>query len=242
MNSYLSGLTGAAELDRPAAEAILGRRFHVRGYSSHGDVSRGIAHVESTALTAYVLRGGDTVVGVLSDTVSGAVSLVLAPAGEVLSQSDIAEAVDFWESGNTFKVWCLHEKSCGAVIFTDAGPERLYLMIRMNASHCGLPKGHVEKFETEKEAAVREIREETGVDVTLFDGFRETVEYPISAKTRKESVYFVGRFEGTDVKIQESEIVSYKLCPYEEARLYITHENDRAVFDAAVRWLGEHHI
>ena len=112
----------------------------------------------------------------------------------------------------------------------------------MNAGHCGLPKGHIEKFETEQDAAIREIREETGVAVRLIDGFREVVSYQVSTKTHKESVYFIGCFDGGDVVIQKSEICSYSLLPCLEARKVITHDNDRAVFENAVKWLAEHGI
>ena len=150
-----------------------------------------------------------------------------------MSQHDIAEAVDFWESDNSPKIYCLHEKSCGAVVYTGDGKDRRYLIIRMNLGHCGLPKGHIEKFETERETAIREIREETGVSVTLDPDFRRSVVYSLTPRTTKESVYFLGRFDGDDVKIQESEVSSYKLCSYEEARRYITYENDRTILDAA---------
>ena len=100
----------------------------------------------------------------------------------------------------------------------------------MNAGHCGLPKGHIEKFETEQDRArYARFARNTGVAVRLIDGFREVVSYQVSAKTHKESVYFIGCFEGGGVVIQESEIRSYSLLPCLEAREVITHDNDRAV-------------
>ena len=41
----------------------------------------------------------------------------------------------------------------------------MYLLARHNGGHWSFPKGHVEKNETEKETALREIREETGLNV-----------------------------------------------------------------------------
>ena len=229
--------------DRLTAETLLGVSYSPRVYQTHDNVSRGICEIRvcgvNLACTAYSIDGGRFAQGVLVNRRNGSPSLILTNGDTRASQSELAEAVDYWESPNDNRIFCLHEKSCGAVVFTGDGEQRKYLMIRMNLGHCGLPKGHIEKFETEEMAAVREIREETGVDAKLIPGFRETVEYPISAKTRKMSVYFVGRFDGGDVRIQESEIKSYRLCPYAEAREFITHDNDRAVFDSAVAWLNE---
>ena len=66
------------------------------------------------------------------------------------------------------------EKSCGAVIFYEAAGRRSYLIEKMRQGHLSLCKGHVEGRETERETALREIREETALSVELLDGFRET--------------------------------------------------------------------
>ena len=65
----------------------------------------------------------------------------------------------------------LHEKSCGAVLFTTEKGIKKFLLVESN--YFGFPKGHVEENETEQETALREIKEETGVDATIIPGFRE---------------------------------------------------------------------
>ena len=54
----------------------------------------------------------------------------------------------------------LHEKSCGAVLFTTEKGIKKFLLVESN--YFGFPKGHVEENETEQETALREIKEETG--------------------------------------------------------------------------------
>ena len=56
------------------------------------------------------------------------------------------------------------EKSCGAVIFND---EDKVLIVKHNAGHWDFPKGHMEAGETETQTAIREVKEETNIDVTL---------------------------------------------------------------------------
>lgn len=64
----------------------------------------------------------------------------------------------------------LHEKSCGAVLFTTEKGIKKFLLVESN--YFGFPKGHVEENETEQETALREIKEETGVDATINPGFQ----------------------------------------------------------------------
>ncbi len=238
--------------ERSYAEKILGNKYDVRVYATEGSTARGTVTVRSNAdsasvHTAYVMLSGEsisntvkaTAVGVIIDRKTGSTALVLSRKSDAAPfQYEIAEAVDYWEKGNDIKIYCLKEKSCGAVVYTGDGKDRRYLIIRMNLGHCGLPKGHIEKFETERETAIREVREETGVDIVLAPDFRKAVVYSLTSRTTKESVYFLGRFDGDTVKIQESEVSSYKLCSYDEARRFITYENDRAILDAAEELLN----
>ena len=69
------------------------------------------------------------------------------------------------------------EISCGAIVFTNENNVRKYVIIRgvgMYQGFCGFPKGHMEAGETERETALREVKEETGLDVVLYDDFRMT--------------------------------------------------------------------
>ena len=241
------------QAERCFAEEILGNRYEARIYSISDNTAKGTVMLSGTDGTnvhnAYVICTGKkigqtvtgTAVGVLVGRTDGSVSVVIScdtdDATEVM-QYQIAEAVDYWEADNSPKIYCLREKSCGAVVYTGDGADRKYLIIRMNLGHCGLPKGHIEKYETERETAVREVLEETGVAITLDPVFRKSVVYSLTQRTSKESVYFLGRFEGCDVKIQESEVSSYRLCSYEEARRCITYENDRLILDEAEQKLS----
>ena len=111
------------------------------------------------------------------------------------------------------------EKSCGGVVFTRTGNTVRYLIIRHLGGHCGFPKGHMEPGESEPETAIREIREETGLAVSLVDGFRAADSYPLPNKPGvwKEVVYFPAEFSDQTIHTQPEEISEAYLVSYEEA-------------------------
>ena len=63
-------------------------------------------------------------------------------------------------------------KSAGAVIYyADSG--KVYFLLLKYPTYWGFAKGWIEENESEEEAAVREIEEETGLkDVKIIPGFR----------------------------------------------------------------------
>jgi len=67
------------------------------------------------------------------------------------------------------------ERSAGFVVFTEREDgKRLYLLLHYPSGHWDFPKGHVEEGESEIRAALRELREETGLtDVEVVFGFRD---------------------------------------------------------------------
>ena len=65
------------------------------------------------------------------------------------------------------------EKSCGALIYRISGEALEFLAIKSKINgHWGFPKGHMEKDETEKETAKREVLEETGLSIIILEEFR----------------------------------------------------------------------
>ena len=129
------------------------------------------------------------------------------------------------------------EKSCGAVIFTERGGERLFLLERMVKGHISLCKGHVEPGESERETAAREILEETALSVTFLDGFRETSVYSPYPGCEKTVVFFLARAERTETAAQPDEVREILWLPEEAACETLTYESDREILRAAARFL-----
>ncbi len=87
-----------------------------------------------------------------------------------------------------------HEKSCGAVVYKLRNNHIFFLVEHMIQGHTSIPKGHVEGKETEAETALREIREETGLDVRLVSGFREEESHPLAREGRPDTIKTVVYF------------------------------------------------
>ena len=132
-----------------------------------------------------------------------------------------------------------HEKSCGAVVFTRTDKGVKYLLIANLKGIYGFPKGHVEAGETEEQTALREIREETGLRVTLVSGFRAVDEHLIPEKqdTMKQIVYFLAEYEGQEVAYQKEELSGAYLVSYEEAMGMFQFESSRRILTEANHFL-----
>ena len=129
------------------------------------------------------------------------------------------------------------EKSCGAVIYQLNNNHILYLVEKMVGGHYALCKGHVEGSENETETALREIKEETNLDVIIDTSFRETTKYSPYPGCMKEVVYFIAKLKGGQLKVQLSEVTSAMWMPFEEAYEKLTYVSDKNILDKAHKYL-----
>lgn len=132
------------------------------------------------------------------------------------------------------------EKSCGALVLRrDAQSGEFYiLMIRHRpGGYRSFPKGHVESGETERETAVREVKEETSVEISIVPDFRHVVYYAPVPGVEKEVVYFLARTDQVTVRPQRGEIAQVEWVPLAKAERYLTHDNDKKVLAAACQKL-----
>ena len=132
-----------------------------------------------------------------------------------------------------------YEKSCGGVVFTRRDDEILYVIIRHRGGHCGFPKGHMEPGETERQTALREIREEVGLNVSLVSGFRTEEQYALPGKsgTVKQVVYFLAEFADQTPTAQPEEVAKVYVLPYGKAMKTLTFPEARRILTEADQFL-----
>ncbi len=127
-----------------------------------------------------------------------------------------------------------YEKSCGAVVYRKFHGNTEVLLVRhVKSGHWSFPKGHMEEGETEEDTAKREIKEETGVDVLIDTGFRETVNYSPKRNTKKTVVYFVAMATSHELVPQEEEISDIKWQEIDQAPITLTYDNDKVIVNKA---------
>lgn len=122
------------------------------------------------------------------------------------------------------------EESCGAVIYRISGEVLEFLAVKSKTNgHWGFPKGHVEKGETEKETAKREVIEETGLRITILNEFRTEVQYKLTDNILKKVTYFIGITSDHSVSIQQEEIEEFRWQNFKDMFDLLTFETDKNV-------------
>lgn len=128
-----------------------------------------------------------------------------------------------------------YEKSCGFVVYKEIQGIINYLIIRAINGEYGFPKGHVEADETEHQSAIRELKEETNIEVEIIDGFRHQIEYKLPNKVdvMKQSVYFLGKCINDYVICQEDEVSEAIFVTKEEALDLLTFQETKEILKSA---------
>ena len=125
----------------------------------------------------------------------------------------------------------MKEKSCGCIIIKDGK----VLLIKHNVGHWGFPKGHIEENETEEETAIREVKEETNIDVEIIEGKRYKEEYVTDKGNDKEVVYFLAKVVSGELKKQECEISEIEWVPIELVESKLTYSNTKELFKIVLK-------
>ena len=155
----------------------------------------------------------------------------------------IADALAFAESEGTYRLECLYERSCGAVVCRRINGEiRLLLIKNSRSAHWGFPKGHMERGETPEQTARREVLEETGIHIDIIPDFTAKSDYTIQGKVEKSVTIFLAKTEDTETIIQREEIDDYIWLGFDKALETLKFENDKAILKSARRFMDKHGI
>lgn len=126
------------------------------------------------------------------------------------------------------------ETSCGCIITKN---NKVLLVYEKRGNFWGFPKGHMEEGETEIETALREVKEEVGIDVKINPEKRYAINYIIGNEIDKTTVLYLATPITEDVVMQEAEIENFKWCSYEEALETLTFDNWKELFKEVMKEL-----
>ena len=163
---------------------------------------------------------------------------VAAPKRSRYIVGQIRRALRFAMAPEDYRIHCLYERSCGAVVFCRADGNLRFLLIKNRRSaNWGFPKGHVENYETAEQTARREVREETGLRIRLLPGFSCQSEYVISGVIEKSVTIFLAEAQDRHITVQEAEIEDYLWVDYQKAMQLLKFDNDRNTMRRAYGFL-----
>lgn len=123
-------------------------------------------------------------------------------------------------------------KSAGGVVFRlRGGTIEVALIYLKKGNVLSLPKGTIDKGESPEEAAVREVKEEAGINARIIKRIGK-VSYWFylteeNAKCKKTVYYFLMEYESGDISEHNWEVDDVFWLPVDEAIKRVTFKTDR---------------
>lgn len=137
----------------------------------------------------------------------------------------------------------VEETSAGGVIFRRSAEGARVLVIRDSYRNWGFPKGHIEDGEEAMAAAVREIREETGLGELVVHGPIRSIDWFFRFRGRlihKTCHFFLFESPSGEASPQRDEGISdCRWLGLEEAMRAVSYENAREVLRAAGEMMAQ---
>jgi len=135
----------------------------------------------------------------------------------------------------------IKETSAGIILFRKEDTKRLFLLLHYPSGHWDFVKGKMEKDETQKQTAIRETKEETGIiDITFVKDFEEWISYEFLWKkelVQKKVVFFLAETKTKEVKISD-EHSGYTWMDYNSSMEKTTFDNAKIILTKAQKLLS----
>lgn len=135
--------------------------------------------------------------------------------------------------------------SAGGVAFRNRGETIEVALISVgDDNRWQLPKGIVDKGESTEEAAVREVREEAGVDTTVVDRI-DKVEYWYFSKENGSRVrfhkyvyFYLLSYKSGDVADHDDEVNEARWIEIGEAARRLAFDTEKKIVERATQMIG----
>jgi 8-oxo-dGTP diphosphatase len=129
------------------------------------------------------------------------------------------------------------EYSAGGVVYRHNGAGyEIVAVQRARHDDWSLPKGHIEAGESREQAAIREVKEETGLDAQVVTLLGEVVYFyrrPRQGLTRKTVYHYLMEALSHDLGGPNWEVAEVRWLPITEAHTLLSYENDKQIVNKA---------
>ena len=136
----------------------------------------------------------------------------------------------------------INDTSYGVIVIRKDSDADRFLLLHQTKGHWSFPKGHKEGNESDMEAIMRELKEETGIiecDLKTDKVFDESYSfYEGDVFVHKTNHYYLGYVgENVQITIQPEEVSEYAFATYEEAMEIFTHKEPKKVLEEVKNYL-----
>ena len=140
----------------------------------------------------------------------------------------------------------LNQVSAGGVVYRGDGEDMEVVIIRaLPEKRWQLPKGIIDDGETPEEAAVREVREESGINARIIRPI-ETIEYWFTAnwdnsrrRVHKFVHFFLMKYGDGDTSDHDHEVDEVRWVTIDEALGTLNFPTERDLVKKAAAMIGE---
>ena len=120
-------------------------------------------------------------------------------------------------------------QKAGTIVFSQKNPNKILLLYQKKYDDFSFPKGHVENNESLKECALRETKEETGLDVEILSILNKT-SYSNKYDGNVEVTFFIARSLNDENINPEKGCLTYWV-EIDEALQKVSYENLRSLLN-----------
>jgi 8-oxo-dGTP pyrophosphatase MutT (NUDIX family) len=135
-----------------------------------------------------------------------------------------------------------YEVSAGGLVLRRNGQSMDALLIGRGVPRVwSLPKGHVEARETHEQAALREVREETGCWAEIFTKLSEISYwfYLNGAKHKKSVHFYLMRYISGDTANHDHEVDEAAWFEIKAAKKALKYVNEKRLVDLGIEYLAQ---
>ncbi len=126
------------------------------------------------------------------------------------------------------------EFSAGGIVFNNQG--QVLITQHSQNKHWSFPKGLIDAGQTTKEAALREVREEGGVEAEILDkvGYSKYVYTFNNEKIFKVVTYFLMKYISGNIEDHDFEVEESGWFSPEDALKHLSFSQDKTLFKKAL--------